>query len=284
MKYSDIILNKNIADSRNIVYKFTNVINNKIYIGITSLPFKKRIQSHISQSKLTTKSKKGYFQRALLAYGIDNFSVDILEYCNNNKELFAREIFWISFYKSSNPKFGYNSTLGGDGNRSGGNVPRTTRIKISKANKKLWSDVDYKKKIIQSRIQNNHKSTPIVQLDLSYNLINRFNSLREVILKYCKSINKLYKQDYVSSGMNIWMKESTYKNLELSDPVVVQLDNNNNIINYFYSFIEANRKIANLIGKPLYNSLKANLNSKSALSKGFKKCGYVWKLYNTISK
>lgn len=278
MKYFDIVADKSIANSKNLIYRFTNVVNNKIYIGITTSKFIKRIQSHISQSNPKTRSKKGYFQKALHFYGINNFNIDIIEYLNSESELFEREIFWIDYYKSSDSKFGYNLTFGGDGNRSNSQTSEKTREKISIANKSKWAIPEYRETRITQMNSSKNKRIPIVQLDLSYNVINRFESLKDVKNIGFNSICKLHRQTIVCSGTSIWMKESSYSKLELGNPVICELDKYGSI-NYYYSFVDANKKIASLCNLRNYNSLKINLNSKKSKSFGFEKGGSIWSLY-----
>jgi hypothetical protein len=67
-----------------------------------------------------------------------------------------REIFWISYYNSTNPDKGYNCTKGGDGNSVAREVKTSTRNKISEANKLKWSNTEYREQQRLSRIES-HK-------------------------------------------------------------------------------------------------------------------------------
>lgn len=91
------------------VYKITNKINNKIYIGCTILPIHIRLRKH-SYGK---KKSKCNLAKAICKYGIDNFSIEELELCNSREEMFIREMYWIFKLDSQNPKIGYNMTPGG---------------------------------------------------------------------------------------------------------------------------------------------------------------------------
>ena len=92
-----------------IIYKFTNRINGKVYIGQTIKEYQ-RYQAH----------KHCYgdslLHRAINKYGFENFDYDVIERLDEEL-LDEREIFWISYYKSNNNKFGYNLTDGGEGSR-----------------------------------------------------------------------------------------------------------------------------------------------------------------------
>lgn len=92
-----------------IIYKVTNLINNKIYIGQTKHTLHKRKKEH--QKK--TKNFRGVFKQALNKYGFENFKWEVIEFCNNIDELNEREIFWIDYYDSINKEKGYNLIKGG---------------------------------------------------------------------------------------------------------------------------------------------------------------------------
>lgn len=93
------------------IYKITNKINGKVYIG-QSVNIEERFKSHkysYNNSKVSGYNTK--FYRALRKYGIVNFSFEIVEEVLNRQDLNDKEIFWIKYYDSF--KNGYNSTLGG---------------------------------------------------------------------------------------------------------------------------------------------------------------------------
>lgn len=92
-----------------IIYKVTNKINNKIYIGQTTQLLKDRIRGHKNEA-FNSNSKKCPFHQAIVKYGIDNFEIEEIEEVDN-KLLNEREIYWIDYYDSYYN--GYNATLGG---------------------------------------------------------------------------------------------------------------------------------------------------------------------------
>jgi group I intron endonuclease len=93
------------------IYKITNNINQKIYIGKTEFSVEKRFQEHCKDAFKEQKESRPLYS-AIKKYGINNFSVEIVEETSKPEE---REIFWIDQYNSLND--GYNATLGGDGKR-----------------------------------------------------------------------------------------------------------------------------------------------------------------------
>ena len=87
------------------IYKITNLINEKIYIGQSKNP-EKRFKQHISGLK------DSIISAAIIKYGKENFSFEIIEEDIDNYN--EREIYWIQYYNSFNRDFGYNKTLGGE--------------------------------------------------------------------------------------------------------------------------------------------------------------------------
>ena len=124
------------------IYKGTNKINGKVYIGYTN-NFERRVKEH---SKL--RNIKTHFQYAIKKHGYDNFEWSIIyqskdqEHCLNEMEKY-----FIEEYQSNLSKKGYNGTNGGEGGiqtpevrakmsmaRKGRKLKRETVEKIRKAN------------------------------------------------------------------------------------------------------------------------------------------------------
>ena len=96
---------------KNIVYKITNKINNKIYIGCTTQGLNDRKREHYSRCfKVKYKSK---LCDAMRKHGFDNFDFEIIEDCETTDQMFLKEIYYIGFYNSKDS--GYNLTIGGEG-------------------------------------------------------------------------------------------------------------------------------------------------------------------------
>lgn len=91
------------------IYKITNKVNNKCYIGQTIKTVKKRFQQHCNNYNKSYFSQIALYQ-AIKKYGLDNFICEQLEEVEN-EQLNEREKYWIKFYDSYYN--GYNSTLGG---------------------------------------------------------------------------------------------------------------------------------------------------------------------------
>lgn len=88
------------------VYKITNLVNGKIYIGQTINEIEKRFRRHINDAingKLDTK-----FARAIRKYGEDNFIIESIDKAKTQEELNQKEHDWIVFYNTVDN--GYNET------------------------------------------------------------------------------------------------------------------------------------------------------------------------------
>lgn len=94
------------------IYKITNKINGKLYIGQTTKTIEKRWQTH--KTDALRNNKRDYpLYRAMRKYGIENFEICLVEECPIDK-LDEREIYWIKYYNSTKAN-GYNISLGGKG-------------------------------------------------------------------------------------------------------------------------------------------------------------------------
>jgi len=88
-----------------VVYKITNKLNNKVYVGQTSRTMKERIKDH-------KKSNNSLIGKDIRQFGIDNFSIEILEEVSTREEAYRKEIEWIAKCDCLIPK-GYNQCKGG---------------------------------------------------------------------------------------------------------------------------------------------------------------------------
>ena len=94
------------------IYKWTNKINNKNYIG-QSINIEQRKRSHIASSYYPkSNTYNTVFHQAIRKYGVDNFTFEILCICQK-EELNDLEKFYIEKYNSVVPN-GYNMTSGGE--------------------------------------------------------------------------------------------------------------------------------------------------------------------------
>ena len=148
------------------IYKITNKINGKCYIGQSNDIHRRWKQELAPNAKLNP-----HLARAFEKYGIDNFEFEIIEECRR-EQLNEREQFYIEIYHSIDPKLGYNKTEGGDGNLGRHFImSEEQKEKIRKANtgRKYTDD-----KLVNVRYASQHKIDP------------------NQIVIYCYETNKYY--------------------------------------------------------------------------------------------
>jgi hypothetical protein len=119
-----------------VIYKTTNLINKKIYVG-KSL---KNKNSYMGSGTLLNKAMK--------KYGKDNFIKEIIDYADTLEELNAKEIYWIEKLNSTEQKIGYNIAKGGTGGNTLDNHPDKLKIlkKARESLNKIQKTDEYRKK------------------------------------------------------------------------------------------------------------------------------------------
>lgn len=106
------------------IYKITNKVNNKIYIGKTIRKPQIRWQEHIQYSNQPSRYNTPFYQ-AIRKYGPENFIFEIIEDdIADINELNKKEKYYINFYHSTSHETGYNIALGGDGGRIASKLTR----------------------------------------------------------------------------------------------------------------------------------------------------------------
>lgn len=89
------------------IYKITNLINNKVYIG-SSKNIYNRINRHHKSYLRNNNHWNIHLQNAWNKYGGEKFKFEIIEVVDNEGSLKSREQYWMDFYKASNREYGYN--------------------------------------------------------------------------------------------------------------------------------------------------------------------------------
>lgn len=111
------------------IYKITNQVNGKIYIGQTITSLQERWRHHLHASK----GNSTLICKAIRKYGREYFQVKLLATACSQKELDYLEAYFIIICNSQNPDIGYNRTDGGIGFR--GRHSEATRLKMSQSHK-----------------------------------------------------------------------------------------------------------------------------------------------------
>ena len=243
-----------------IIYKVTNLYNNKIYIGQTTHSLNHRKNVHYKDAKYH-KEHSCYFHLALLKYPVDFFKWEIIEEVNSIDELNNREIYWIKFYDSTNKEKGYNLKLGG---ANGGFASEELKIKLKNITIQRWNDRDIATKMLEAL--NKGTKTRILK------------SLNHFIIKVCKNCNQEFKYrprdfNYIpkfcsNNCRNEFMHNQALHNIQRINNIKIiqqKLNNekniqliNNWVANNFYRFVDDVYKYRKII----FNELKALFNVK----------------------
>lgn len=109
------------------IYKTTNLINNKVYIGKSEKAFNEK---YVGSGKLLWK--------AIKKHGLHNFKTELLENCSSIQELNKREKFWIARYSNNS----YNLAEGGTG---GWTTKHYTDVQLNELKKKLSNSLKGRK-------------------------------------------------------------------------------------------------------------------------------------------
>lgn len=132
------------------IYKITNNVNQKIYIGKTSTSIEERWKTHCKDSKVETKEKRPLYS-AMRKYGIECFSIEQIEEVENDSIACERERYWIEYYGSF--KTGYNATLGGDGKAYADYDLIFALFKQGKNNKEIHKITNYANETIRKALE-----------------------------------------------------------------------------------------------------------------------------------
>lgn len=197
----------------NEVYKITNKITNKIYIGITNQGSGARYRHHWYESRIGEPSP---IHRSMAKYGEDNFTLEIIDFADTYDELKEKEKYWIKQYNSTDRKIGYNLTEGGDGTFGrmhseetkekirqkalGRKASEETRKKMSEARKGVVSDK--KRAHIQDMINMGKKKViakkanteEVIEFNSMTECCDYFKISKDTLTKYCKSENHYCKK------------------------------------------------------------------------------------------
>lgn len=210
-----------------IIYRITNLINNKVYIGKTVQGFNLRycekgtgIERVYKRHKMLKEYGYGYNKHLLESiekYGLKNFKVEeCIDIAFSEYELSLKEKCWVQYHNSY--KNGYNNTIGGDG---------VSGFKGLKG-------------------KDNPASRSVVQLDLQGNFIKNWDYMTEAynytgvstqkIIAVCRKYRR-------SAGGFIWVyaeeynreEDYSYKEYKFPTKKVVQLDLDGNFIKLYNS-------------------------------------------------
>jgi group I intron endonuclease len=91
------------------IYRITNLVTKKVYIGSTVKQLNRRWASHITNLE-KNKHHSPYLQSSWNKYGKENFQIDVVEICFDTTKEYVneREQWWLEHYQSFYSDYGYN--------------------------------------------------------------------------------------------------------------------------------------------------------------------------------
>ena len=219
------------------IYKISNSINNKVYIGQTIRPIEERFKRHINDA--INNILDTHFARAIRKYGAENFHIEEIDIADNQEELNLKEQYWIRYFDSINN--GYNETdalykCGGNTYKSKSEediIKITEKIKQSKIGGKNPNA----RKIKCKNIHTNEE----LHFDSASNCQKYFNETNHnFIIRRCrKYVRSLYKQQWA-----IAYEEDNYDSFNQNKRTrtcIFVLDMKTNETNIFNTYSSAER-------------------------------------------
>ncbi|KKN84251.1 hypothetical protein LCGC14_0290650 [marine sediment metagenome] len=134
------------------IYKATNIINGKVYIGKTKKAIEKRWNGHLKEARALKRLREAFpnekisgshFNNALIKYGPEAFILNQKDIADNKSELNEKEKYYIKEYDSMNPDKGYNMTEGGEG----GEFRQEVIERMTRASQERAKDPEWREKI-----------------------------------------------------------------------------------------------------------------------------------------
>lgn len=255
------------------IYRIKNILNDKSYVGQTTRSLSKRFNEH-----KTVAYKEGYscspkLENAIKKYGKQNYTIELLEEANDQKELDNREEFWINSLKTVGGGYNIESKCRGRGRVSdetkkkislgnkGKVVSEETKKKLREAAKKRLRDKknhpnfnkpvleETRKKIIKGNIKATGRG--IVQFDKKGRFVNTFESISSACNKLGlkdSSIIRCCKKKQKTSGNFQWSYLSDWDGKKIS-PII-------KVINKKRRKTIKNKKVICLNSKKIYSSDK----------------------------
>lgn len=121
------------------VYLVKNLVNGKMYFGITEDNFNIRYGGNIYKH-----THNEHLKRSIAKYGIENFEIDEeFDVAYTEDDLYDLEDMYMCIYNTLDPKYGYNKRRSGSKHKGAGKHSHETRKKMSLAHiGQTWSEED----------------------------------------------------------------------------------------------------------------------------------------------
>lgn len=246
-----------------IIYKTTNLINGKIYIGQDS------------------KNNKNYFgsgdliKKAIKKYGVENFKKEILYFCNTQKELNEIEQKFIFQYNSTNKTIGYNICVGGtNGTMLNRKHSEETKKQMSEIRLGVVFSDEHKKNISKAHIgkiisdetkEKMSKSQKLVKHNpLSIETKEKIRN-KKIGKKLSNETKEKMSESHKGKKNHFYGKSHSNETLLKTRKPIIQLDENNNFIKEWSGINEAAKELG-----IRQSGISLVLSGKYRITSGFK--------------
>ena len=284
------------------IYKVTNQINNKSYIGQSKHIEARWRQHHTEPFNINSDTYDVIFYKAIRKYGIENFIFEVIEECDESM-LNEREKYWIAKYNTyvnAPNSNGYNMTRGGEF------TWQELKYDIDLI-ASLWEQGKTHQEIMQITNYDNHILTRYLDyLGISPTERRQRANLYKAKTVYQYHLNGIFIQSYssISEAARNIAKEKNKENAEDMTSNIVYACNNkiHSAYGYLWSYDKVdklNKKVKHskinqydLNGKYLKtydtqtaaakdNQLQLTAINNACTGKSQTASGYIWKYYDT---
>lgn len=231
-----------------VIYKITNLKNNKIYIG------------------QDTKNNPNYFgsgdliKRAVKKHGKENFKRDVLHICETREQLNYFEKFYINQLMSTNKDVGYNISFGGtDGTMKNRTHTIDSKLKISNSHKGKKLKEETKRKLrdwnlgkkrsdeIKKKMSDNSPFKGKKMGPLSDEVKEKIR--KKMLGKKCTDETKLnMSKSRLGNKNGFFGKKHTEEFMEKRRKKIIQLSLDNEVIKIWNSITEASEHLGLFVG------------------------------------
>lgn len=198
-----------------IIYKITNTINGKIYIGQTHQSLIRRFYTHCNRTNGCT-----ILGPAIKKYGKENFKIEEIDRAETTEELNTKEVYWIEFYNARCKAVGYNVAKGGRAK------PLSSEAKLKSAEAKTGKThsvetIEKMKKTQQNRRVQTDEEIIKAKIGLRISWLKKLETNDMVFISKCR-----YKFGVKIFGKRVGYFKTIEEAKEFRDTYVKRFDNN----------------------------------------------------------